>query len=212
MWRKAMSKVLIFDIETSPNLGYTWGKWEQNVIQFAKESKLLSFAYKWHGEKSTYCFAARKGDEKALVHKLHALLIEADVIVAHNGDSFDIKKAQTRMIEHGLEYPGKLVTVDTKKVAKKHFAFNSNSLNDLGMTLGLGKKLKHSGFDTWLGCMSDDEASWVEMIKYNKMDVVLLEKVYDKFLANGWLEYHTAFKGKKRRISKSRGGKLAIKF
>ena len=38
-------KILFYDLETSPNVSYTWGKWEQNVIAFKKEWELLSFAY-----------------------------------------------------------------------------------------------------------------------------------------------------------------------
>ena len=51
------AKILIYDLETSPNQGYTWGKYEQNVIQFTKEWELLSFAYKWLGEKKVKCLA-----------------------------------------------------------------------------------------------------------------------------------------------------------
>ena len=44
-------KILLFDIETFANTGYTWGLYEQNVIQFKREGYMLSFAYKWLGDK-----------------------------------------------------------------------------------------------------------------------------------------------------------------
>jgi hypothetical protein len=34
-------------LETAPNLGYVWGKWEQNVIDFKKSWYVLSFAVLW---------------------------------------------------------------------------------------------------------------------------------------------------------------------
>jgi DNA polymerase elongation subunit (family B) len=173
-------KILLFDVETSPNLGYCWGKWEQNIIKYTKEWEILSYAYKWFGSKSVHCSSRRDYSEKELTISLRDLFVEADIIVAHNGDSFDLKKARTKFLQFGLNPPPISRSVDTKKIAKSQFSFNSNSLNDLGETLGLGKKLDTGGFDLWLGCMSGNKASWGKMIKYNIQDVVLLEKVYLK--------------------------------
>lgn len=188
-------KILIFDIETSPNLGYVWGKWEQNVIEFKEEWHMLSFSAKWLGGKQItkgLCdypgYKKDKDNDKALVLELHKLFDEADIIVAHNGDQFDIKKTQMRFSFHRISPPSPFKTVDTKKIAKKYFAFNSNSLNDLGLTLGLGKKEKHDGFDTWTGCMAGNKTSWNIMKKYNAEDVLLLEKIYLHFLP--WMGGH----------------------
>jgi len=190
------SKVLLYDIETSPLVGYTWGMYEQNVIRVQKEWYMLSFAYKWLGEKTTHVmslpnfkgYASDKSNDKLLVKELWKLMDEADVIVAHYGDAFDIKKSNARFVYHGLTPPSPYKTVDTKKVASRYFKFTSNKLDDLGQHLGLGKKEEHSGFDTWLGCMNGEEKSWREMCKYNKQDVVLLEKVYLRLLP--WMTNH----------------------
>lgn len=180
-------KILLFDIETTPNLGYTWQKYDQNVLAFQREWQLLSFAYKWLGEKEVHCVANRslttKGD-RTITKQLWKLFDEADILIAHNGDSFDVKKAKAKFIEHGLVPPSPSATIDTKKLAKNNFKFNSNSLNDLGKILGLGEKLSTGGFELWLGCMAGDEKAWAKMIRYNKQDVVLLEKVYLKL--RGW--------------------------
>lgn len=185
-------KVLFYDIETMPNLGYTWGKYEQNVLSFKKERELLSFAYKWQGKASVRCMT-REGEktDKGLVKALRSLLSKADIVVAHNGDQFDAKIAKARMIYHGLKPLKKLCSVDTKKAAKSYFQFNGNGLNDLGQFFGLGKKMAHQGFDMWLGCMADDPKAWATMASYNKQDVVLLEKVYDKL--KPWIENHPNF-------------------
>jgi hypothetical protein len=79
-------------------------------------------------------------------------------------------------------------SVDTKKVAKAYFEFNGNSLSDLVTFLKIGKKAKTPGFDMWLGCMKGDNKSWKQMAFYNKMDVVLLAKLYERFLP--WIENH----------------------
>lgn len=183
-------KVLLFDIETAPNLAYVWGKYEQDVIAFKSEWYILSVAYKWLGEKEIHCLTiqGRKGNDKILVTKLRELFHQADVVIAHNGDAFDIKKARARFIFHGLKPPSQFATVDTYKVAKRYFNFNSNKLNDLGIYLKVGEKVKHTGFDLWLGCMQDKAKSWSLLKKYNKQDVALLERVYNKLLP--WMDKH----------------------
>jgi len=182
-------KVLFFDIETAPNLAYVWGKYEQDAIAFKSEWHLLSVAYKWLGESVVHCATIEgKKDDFKLAKTLRNLFDKADVVIAHNGDAFDIKKARARFAYHGLKPPSQFATVDTYKVAKRYFNFNSNKLNDLGQYFRLGEKVKHTGFDLWLGCMRNDSASWKLMEKYNKQDVVLLEKVYHKLLP--WMERH----------------------
>lgn len=182
-------KVLFFDIETAPNLAYVWGKYEQDVIAFKSEWHLLSVAYKWMGENEVHCITIEgKKDDRRLAKKLRELFDKADVVIAHNGDAFDIKKARARFAYHNLQPPSQFATVDTYKVAKRYFNFNSNKLNDLGQYFRLGEKVKHTGFDLWLGCMRNDRASWKLMQKYNKQDVILLEKVYQKLLP--WMERH----------------------
>ena len=182
-------KVLFFDIETAPNLAYVWGKYEQDVISFKEEWHLLSFAYKWLGEKEVHCLTMKgQRTDKKLAKKLRDLFDKADVVIAHNGDAFDIKKARARFAFWNLKPPSQFASVDTCKVAKRYFNFNSNRLNDLGEYFQIGQKVKHTGFDLWLGCMRNDSASWKLMEKYNKQDVALLEKVYTKLLP--WMERH----------------------
>lgn len=189
-------KILLFDIETAPNLGYVWGKWEQDVIENEKDWYMLSFAYKWLDDKKVKAyslpdFPAYKKDrenDKALVTKLWELFNEVDIIIAHNGDQFDIRKANARFMVHGLGAPSPYKTIDTKKVAKKYASFDSNKLDELGRYLGIGRKEQTGGFGLWKGCMSGDKKSWNKMVSYNKQDVILLEKVYLKL--RGWMTNH----------------------
>ena len=185
-------KVLLYDIETMANLAYVWGKYEQDVVAYEKEWYMLTFAYKWLGESKTYIkslpdyktWKKDKTNDKELIEDLWKLFDEADIIIAHNGNSFDQKKSNARFIFHGLNSPSPYKQIDTKLVAKRYFNFNSNKLDDLGNILGLGRKINTGGFDLWLGCASGDKGSWKKMCDYNKQDVILLEKVYLKL--RGW--------------------------
>ncbi len=181
-------KVLFYDIETSPNLAWVWGKWEQNVIAYDKEWEILCFAWKWAGEKAVQTAVKKGKDDRSVVKALWKLFDEADVVIAHNGDKFDQRKATARFIKYNMKPPSPVVSVDTKKVAKRYAAFNSNSLDDLGEHLGLGRKVKHEGFTLWLGCMANKAASWKSMLTYNRQDVVLLEKVYLRL--RPWIKNH----------------------
>lgn len=190
MKKKNKAKILLLDIENSPLISYTWGIWEQDVIDVKEEWYILSCAYKWLGEKQTKVLSLPqfknwkkdKKDDEGLVEVVWKLLDEADVVIAHNGNSFDIKKIYSRFLQHGMKPPTPFKQIDTLLIARKYFKFDSNKLDRLGQYLEIGRKIKHEGFPLWLGCMSGDKKSWSKMIKYNKNDVILLEKIYYKLL------------------------------
>lgn len=179
-------KILLYDVESFPNLAYIWGKYEQNAIgDFVKERMVVCFSWKFLGEKSVHHLALpmfkgynkSRPNNKALVKQLHKLISSADIVVAHNVDKFDDKMSNTDFIKNGLLPPPPHRTIDTLKVARKYFAFNSNKLDDLGQALGLGRKVRTGGFSLWVGCMEGKKTAWRRMKFYNNGDVVLLEKI-----------------------------------
>lgn len=189
-------RILIYDIENTPTVVTTWGLWEQNAIETLEEWYLMSYAYKWLGEEVTHVvalpdfkgYAKDKKNDKALCESLHKLFEEADIVIAHNGDEHDQKKSNARFIFNGMNPPSPYKSIDTKKIAKRYFKFNSNSLNNLGTLLKLGNKVDNGGIKLWRSCMDGDLKAWKLMKKYNKQDVVLLEKVYLKLLP--WMTQH----------------------
>ena len=115
-----------------------------------------------------------------VVYKLWQLLNEADIVIGHNSDAFDIKKANARFAYHNIGPTNHYQTVDTLKIARRYFKFNSNRLGHLGEHLGLGGKETTGGFQTWAGCMKGDPKAWATMKKYAKQDVDLLVDVYER--------------------------------
>ena len=195
-------RVLLFDIETTPIIGYTWGLWEQNVVKVIEEWNMLSFSYKWLGEKEIHCislpqfksaYKKNKSDDKQLCVELRNLFDEADVVIAHNGDEFDIKKANARFLINGINPPSPYLSIDTKKVAKKYFKFDSNSLKDLARYFGVSQKADAGGISTWQGCMAGDISAWKHMIEYNKQDVRVLEDVY--IIMRPYMKTHPVLRG-----------------
>lgn len=160
--------------------------YEQNVIQVLEPSKIISVAWKWLTEKEVTVkalpdydiYKSGQLDDTKLVEDVWKVLDEADIVIAHNGDSFDIKKLNSRFIAFGLTAPSPYKTIDTLKVAKKYFKFDNNSLEQLGDYLKEGHKAPTGGFSLWTGCIAGDKEAWTRMKIYNARDVELLERVY----------------------------------
>lgn len=192
-------KIITLDIETAPFESYTWGLWEQNVgLEMIKlETSILSFSYKRLDEKQVHFVhaggrgAAKVRDDLDLLKKLWAVLDEADLVVTQNGKAFDIKRINARLVVAGFKPYSPIKVIDTKLMAKKHFAFSSNRLAWLSEHLSTITKLKHKkfpGFELWAECLKDNKAAWREMEVYNKVDVLATEQVYLKL--RGWTEGH----------------------
>lgn len=184
-------KILIFDIETAPILGYVWGLWENNVAlnQIKSDWFIMSIAAKWIGEKKVMYkdlrgrkSAIKNCEDITVLKFIHKLLVEADIILTHNGDSFDTKKLNARFILKGLKPIENKRSIDTFKLAKKKFKFTSNKLAYLTDKLCVKyKKQDHnafSGFSMWVECLKDNPKAWKVMEKYNIYDVLSLEELY----------------------------------
>jgi hypothetical protein len=189
-------RVLIYDIETTPILGYTWGIWQQDVIKVKEDWQILSVAWKFLGDRGVQVVGQddfpdyKPGviDDRNVVEYLHGLFDQADIVIAHNGDSFDQKKARARMITLNMAPPSPYKELDTKKIAKRVGAFTSNRLGDLAKQFGVAQKGSPGGFETWEGCMAGNPRAWARMKKYNKQDIPPLEDIYKKLLP--WINNH----------------------
>lgn len=189
-------KVLLYDLECSPNVAYTWDVWQVNVIKVIEHRQIISIAWKWMGEKEVHVmalsdFPGYNKDRKnnyLLMLFIKKLLSKADLLIGHNIVEFDNKRINTDLTKHKIlpVHPHK--SVDTLKSARTHFDFNFNSLGELGEFLGLGKKVKHWGFELWERCNAGDIKAWFLMKKYNKGDVTLLEKIY--YRIRPWILNH----------------------
>jgi len=180
------SRIILCDIESSPSVGYTWGKFDQTVIKPIRGWELLSFAYKELGRGKVKVLARpdfRDKSDKALTKEIWKILDDCAAAIAHNGDRFDFAKLRAKFVAHGLPPTRPFKQIDTKKIAKAHFGFYSNSLNDIARDLGLGEKLETGGFELWEGCIAGDPKAWAKMKRYNAHDVTLLERVYLKLRA-----------------------------
>lgn len=116
--------------------------------------------------------------DRRICETLYGLFEEADIVVAHNGQAFDVHTMNAHWIKHGIEPPPPYKIVDTLKIAKREFKFPRNKLESIARFLDVGKKTEHEGFDLWVKCMAREKEAWETMEEYNIQDVNLLEEVY----------------------------------
>lgn len=172
-------KILLYDIETFAHWGRVWGKWQQDVIKFAKYGSIACIAYRWLGQKKISTLSRRNyPSDKALLIAFQSIIGSADKTIAHNGDRFDKPSLNAFYAKNRLTPHKPTIDIDTLKIAKKYFRFPSNSLDDLADYLGVKKKVKHPGFDMWEGCEKGIKKYWELMERYNRGDIITLEAVY----------------------------------
>ena len=214
------AKILLLDIETKPVQAYVWSLWKQNVgiNQIEADWSVLTWAAKWLdddemlSDSQWYYESDDTEHDYRVVDSMWELLDEADIVIGHNSDKFDLKKLNARFAYHKMPPPSPYQKIDTLKVARKHFNFTSNKLDYLAQHLGVGKKMKTGGFELWTGCMKGDEDSWNKMLKYNKRDVKILEKVYKRLLP--WITNHpnvSVYSDKEERVCPNCGSHKVYK-
>lgn len=177
-------KTLYLDIETTPIKAYVWGLWDQNVSidQIIEPTTMLCFGARWGGTKKVIFKSVHHDGYRVMLEELHALMEEADVLVGWNSAAFDHKHINREFLENGMMPPSPVKDLDLMSVVKANFQFPSNKLDYVAQKLGVGAKVKHSGFKLWINCMAGDPKAWVEMKKYQIQDVNLLIDLYDILL------------------------------
>jgi len=179
---KTKRKRLFFDIETSPNIGLFWEAGYKKNIDYSniiKERAIICICYKWEDDKEVYSLQwDAKQNDKRMLEQFIEVANTANELVGHNGDKFDLAWIRTRCLFHHIEMFPNYVTIDTLKIARQKFRFNSNRLNYIADFLGLGQKIK-TEYSLWKDILlQKDKIAMEKMIKYCKKDVILLEKVF----------------------------------
>lgn len=190
--------ITAFDLEVSPAIGYFYPPtWETSILKVKQRQILMSFAWQNLGEKTIHALSLADTDtfkvdphnDTLLVKKLHKVMSEADVLLGQNSDSFDIKIANYLFIQNGLDPIPPHKSIDTKKIAKRYFRFNNNTLDNLGEELGVGGKTKIRVGDLWEDCfIRNDEKAYRKLKTYNKRDVDITVKIYLKM--RGFMRSH----------------------
>jgi DNA polymerase elongation subunit (family B) len=184
-------KILIFDIESSYNQGLFFDVWETNIPanNITTPSHIHCIAYKWYGEKKTHVisqcefprFKKDIHDDTDVLKEFKKVVEQADILVGHNINRFDIRKINARLILKGLEPTPHTETIDTLQLARRYFKFNHNSLDAVAKALGYRGKLDNPK-NLWIDCFFGNIKKLNQMSKYCKNDVRINEFVFTKLL------------------------------
>lgn len=177
-------KILLIDIETAPLRAYTFAVWKQNITHIISQWFIICWSAKWLGEEEVFgdCLTSEeaiKQDDKRIMATLWGSLDNADIIVAHNGNKFDIPKINTRFLINGFMPPSPYKQIDTYIIANQNFGFTFNSLNELAKALNVGEKAPTT-HKLWEDCMIGDSDALEYMSLYCDQDIIVLEGVFLK--------------------------------
>jgi len=100
-------RIMLLDIETAPQKGYFWSRFNITVgsNQVIEPSYMLTWAAReFEGTDVEFdslfinqdAYWEDPKDDKRIIESMYEILDEADIIIAHNGDNFDIKKIMAR--------------------------------------------------------------------------------------------------------------------
>lgn len=187
---KKEPRTLYYDIETSLAKSYHWGQWKQNlsVKQQIQESHMLSHAWAWNdGEVFSSVLTPEEvlsQDDERIVYECWSLLDNCDIVVAHNGKRFDIKKVNGYFLKYGLPKPSSYKIIDTLEIAKKNFNLPFKSLEYLAKFLGVELKQDSGGIQTWIDCDRGCPEALETMRYYNEGDIVSLRDIHKRM--KGW--------------------------
>jgi predicted nucleic-acid-binding Zn-ribbon protein len=177
-------RILALDLETSPNLAYVWGLWNQNVSikQLVDSTHVICFGARWLDDPADkLVFSSVHHNTKAeMLEAAWELLDQADAVMGWNSAGFDAKHLNREFLEAGMTPPSPWRDLDLMRDVKKAFRFPSNKLDYVAQKLGVGAKVEHAGFDLWIRCMAGEDTAWEEMRVYQEQDVHLLIDLYHK--------------------------------
>lgn len=185
-----LPNICTLDIETSPNVADVWGLWNQNVgiNQIRESSRVICFAAKWYGVDKVEFWSEFHHGRDGMIRAAHAILDRADIIVTYNGVKFDLPHLRREFFLAAMNPPSPWQDVDLLRVVRRQFKFPMNKLDYITQQVGIGAKTSNGGHTLWTRCLEGDPAAWKLMKKYNKQDVRLTEKLYDKVLP--WITGH----------------------
>lgn len=187
---KTPARILTFDIETAPMLGYFFQAKTRYITpdKVVDKGGMISFAAKWYDQRRVLFHSTFHDGYDGMLDALWNLISEADIVVGYNSQRFDVPKIRTAFLLAGYPPIRPFKQVDLLRTVRSQFAFPYNRLDEIAGALGVGRKTTHQGFGLWTDCMAGDPKAWALMKKYNMQDVRITEAVYDRL--RGFLDGH----------------------
>ena len=187
-------KIIYWDIETLPMICSTFTLFPERLSpkSILQEGAIICASFKIKGKKQVKSFSLLDDKETFKKDPFNDYIVikgireflnksDPDLLVAHNGDSFDYKWLNARLIKHGFDPLPDISMDDTLKMARSKFKFHSNKLEHLVKFLGIDHKFETT-YDMWLDIIKGKVKAVRDMVKYNIQDTKILEPVHTALL------------------------------
>lgn len=188
--------ILVFDIETLPGEAYVFSPKTRFIAHsmMKRQPIMHQFSAAWlHGggviASSLTPKEVQARDDSRVVSEAAELLREADIVLAHNGDNFDIPWIRGRLWVNDLEPLGPVASIDTKRLSAKDFAMMHNNLDSL-IQQKLGRNKIKTDFSWWRNIVETADAGDFEacqkhlnkMLRYCKKDTRDLRDLFQTMI------------------------------
>ncbi len=172
--KESPERIGFLDIETS-NLDADFGI-------------ILSWAIKEKGGKIASSVITKeellKSEDKEIVKRLIKEMQNYDRLITWYGCRFDMPFIRSRAVALGLDYPGfgAIKHQDIYFISRNKLKLSSNRLENVArVVLGKTNKTRVDG-KYWRAALRGDKKSIGYILKHNLLDVIDLERVYDKII------------------------------
>jgi hypothetical protein len=188
--QRIQANILYIDLETSKSLYYNYGaKVPSKYLQvgnLVKEWYMIGWSASYVGNNNVWSQvvspeSALAWDDSQIVGRPWELINAAEIIAGHNVQGFDIKRCNTRFKKHGLPAITGKKYIDTLKLARSHYALESNTLDYICKWLGINGKDCITNED-WIAAMNGDAKTLQRIEKYNRGDVINGKAVLEEML------------------------------
>jgi hypothetical protein len=177
---RTTANILYFDLEVSKSQFFSYGAKVPskylNIEDMTREYYIICWSASYVGSNTIWsdCVTPEEAlawNDKRILGRLRELIEAADLIAGHNVDAYDKKRSNTRFLLNEYEPLTDKKTLDTLKIARSKFAFESNKLDYISQRLGLRPKDDIRNRD-WLKIVTTgDEATLKKVHRYCRGDV-----------------------------------------
>lgn len=169
-----MIRSCCFDIETS-SLNADFGIILCAVIKEPNSKPLVL-----RTDKLNKNWKTRRSDDRAICQKLHELLPQYDIIIAHNGLYFDIPFLRTRCSKWGMPPLQVKTIIDPYRVVKYKMKLSSCSLETISQFFPIRNGKTPVSGDVWVAAALDGDIKAMDyIVEHCKQDVLILEELLD---------------------------------
>jgi DNA polymerase elongation subunit (family B) len=183
-------KILVFDIECTGMILESYGLYNQNHNHkdIIEDWSMLSYAAWFVNEDKIHYLDNRYSldyrDDRQIIEGLYHLISQADWIIGHNSDKFDIKKFNTKAEKYELPARHDAIQYDTIKMLKARYALPSFSLDYAAQYFELKERKsshgKFPGKSLFNECKNGNQDAWLELEQYNKQDVKVTWELFQR--------------------------------